>query len=154
MSRFVNTNFVFSCYFSVLFLPRMSAISFYLASTPSYLFIYHHSHIIQHHVNLRLQLLLTHVCPVTEFAVASHLNTANSCCHHVFLRHFRFQKCLPANSTRTVPELHFFPVIFLANLPIFQYNHDIGAFWHLLLYMQAIFSHLTGSCDSHVQFFR
>ena len=48
----------------------------------------------------------------------------------------------------------FFPVIFLANLPIFQYNHDTGAFWHLLLYMQAIFSHLTGSCDSHVQFFR
>ena len=48
----------------------------------------------------------------------------------------------------------FFTVIFLANLPIFQYNHDIGAFWHLLLYMQAIFSHLTGSCDSHVQFFR
>lgn len=48
----------------------------------------------------------------------------------------------------------FFPVIFLANLPIFQYNYDIGAFWHLLLYMQAIFSHLTGSCDSHVQFFR
>ena len=37
-------------------------------------------------------------CPVTEFAVASHLNTANSCCHHVFLRHFRFQKCLPVNS--------------------------------------------------------
>ncbi|WP_273405510.1 hypothetical protein, partial [Clostridium sp. AF02-29] len=55
---------------------------------------------------------------------------------------------------RTVPELHFSPVIFLANLPIFQYNYDIGAFWHLLLYMQAIFSHLTGSCDSHVQFFR
>ena len=26
--------------------------------------------------------------------MASHLNTANSCCHHVFLRHFRFQKCL------------------------------------------------------------
>ena len=23
-----------------------------------------------------------------------------------------------------------------------------------VLYMQAIFSHLTGSCDSHVQFFR
>ncbi len=38
------------------------------------------------------------MCPVTEFAVASHLNTANSCCHHVFLRHFRFQKCLPVNS--------------------------------------------------------
>ena len=43
-------------------------------------------------------LLFTHTCPVTEFAVASHLNTANSCCHHVFLRHFRFQKCLPVNS--------------------------------------------------------
>ena len=100
------------------------------------------------------QLLYTHTCPVTEFAVASHLNTANSCCHHVFLRHFRFQKCLPVYSNNPQPELHFFPVIFLANLPIFQYNHDIGAFWHLLLYMQAIFSHLTGSCDSHVQFFR
>ena len=43
-------------------------------------------------------LLFTHTCPVTEFAVASHLNTANSCCHHVFLRHFRFQKCLPVYS--------------------------------------------------------
>ena len=39
MSRFVNTNFVFSCYFSVLFLPLMSAISFYIAIAPSYLFI-------------------------------------------------------------------------------------------------------------------
>ena len=46
-------------------------------------------------------LLFTHTCPVTEFAVASHLNTANSCCHHVFLRHFRFQKCLPVNSNKT-----------------------------------------------------
>ena len=101
MSHFVNTNFVFSCYFSVLFSSWMPAISFHLVTTPSYLFICHHSHIIQPHVNLRLQLLLTHVCPVTEFAVASHLNMANSCCHHVFLRHFRFQKCLPANSTRT-----------------------------------------------------
>ena len=45
-------------------------------------------------------LLYTHTCPVTEFAVASHLNTANSCCHHVFLRHFRFQKCLPVNSSK------------------------------------------------------
>ena len=45
-------------------------------------------------------LLFTHTCPVTEFAVASHLNTANFCCHHVFLRHFRFQKCLPMNSNR------------------------------------------------------
>ena len=42
-----------------------------------------------------ISLLFTHTCPVTEFAVAPHLNTANSCCHHVFLRHFRFQKCLP-----------------------------------------------------------
>ena len=45
MSHFVNTNFVFSCYFSVLFSPRMPAISFHLAIVPSYLFIYHRSHI-------------------------------------------------------------------------------------------------------------
>ena len=57
-------------------------------------------------------------------------------------------------ATNPQPELHFSSVIFLANLPNFQYNYDIGAFWHLLLYMQAIFSHLTGSCDSLVQFFR
>ena len=50
-------------------------------------------------------LLFTHTCPVTEFAVASHLNTANSCCHHVFLRHFRFQKCLPVYSN--VCRFHF-----------------------------------------------
>ena len=49
-------------------------------------------------------LLYTHTCPVTEFAVASHFNTANSCCHHVFLRHFRFQKCLPVYSN---PAFHF-----------------------------------------------
>ena len=48
-------------------------------------------------------LLFTHTCPVTEFAVASHLNTANSCCHHVFLRHFCFQKCLPGNSNSITP---------------------------------------------------
>ena len=42
-------------------------------------------------------LLYTHTCPVTEFAVASNFNTANSCCHHVSLRHFRFQKCPPVN---------------------------------------------------------
>ena len=53
MSHFVNTNFVFSCYFSVLFSSWMPAISFHLVTTPSYLFICHHSHIIQHHVNLR-----------------------------------------------------------------------------------------------------
>ena len=46
MSHFVNTNFVFFCYFSVLFSPRMPAISFHLAIVPSYLFIYHRSHII------------------------------------------------------------------------------------------------------------
>ena len=41
-----------------------------------------------------IRLLFTLTCPVTEFAVASHLNTANSSCHHAILRHFRFQKCL------------------------------------------------------------
>ena len=94
----------------------MPAISFHLAIVPSYLFIYHRSHIIN----------------------VMQTVTGNVCVY----------------SNNPQPELHFFPVIFLANLPIFQYNHDIGAFWHLLLYMQAIFSHLTGSCDSHVQFFR
>gem|GEM_PF-1657416 len=48
----------------------------------------------------KFTLLFTHTCPVTEFAVASHLNTANSCCHHVFLRHFQFQKCLSVNSNK------------------------------------------------------
>ena len=43
-------------------------------------------------------LLFTHTCPVTEFAVAPHLNTEKSCCHHVFLRHVRFQKRLPVNN--------------------------------------------------------
>ena len=52
---------------------------------------------------LQNMLLFTHTCPVTEFAVASHLNTANSCCHHVFLRHFRFQKCLPVYSNQNIP---------------------------------------------------
>lgn len=54
---------------------------------------------------------------------------------------------------RSLSSFPFSPIIFLANLPIFQYNHDIDASWHLLLYMQAIFSHLTGSCNSYVQFF-
>ena len=45
-------------------------------------------------------LLYTHTCPVMEFAVASHFNTVNTCCHHVFLRHFRFQKCLPVNRNK------------------------------------------------------
>ena len=53
----------------------------------------------------RSLLLFTHTCPVTEFAVASHLNTANSCCHHVFLRHFRFQKCLPVYSNVLVSDV-------------------------------------------------
>ena len=61
-------------------------------------------------------LLYTHTCPVTEFAVASHLNTANSCCHHVFLRHFRFQKCLPVNTLPLsqiiiIPTVDFFGII-------------------------------------------
>ena len=68
----------------------------------------------------KLQLLFTHACPVTEFAVASHSNTANSCCHHVFLRHFRFQKCLPVNSNK----LH-------ANLMLNRTNVCKG-FWNVL----------------------
>ena len=111
MSHFVNTNFVFSCYFSVLFPSWMPDISFRLAVAPSYLFIYHRSHIMS-----IMQTVTGNVC---------------------------------VNSNKSATRTSLF-----ANLPIFQYNYDIGAFWHLLLYMQAIFSHLTGSCDSHVQFFR
>ena len=41
------------------------------------------------------------------------LNTANSCCHHVFLRHFRFQKCLPMNSNQKSIKMsiRFFPTL-------------------------------------------
>lgn len=116
MSHFVNTNFVFSCYFSVLFSPRMPAISFHLAIVPSYLFIYHRSHIIN-----VMQTVTGNVC---------------------------------VNSNKSATRTSLFPCYFSCQSSHFQYNHDIGAFWHLLLYMQAIFSHLTGSCDSHVQFFR
>ena len=62
------------------------------------------------------QLLFTHTCPATQFAVASHLNTANSCCHHVFLRHFRFQKCLPVNNK---PDTLQFAIRRLVNLHTF-----------------------------------
>ena len=34
--------------------------------------------------------------------MASHLNTANSRCHYVIVRHFRFQKCLPVYSNRNI----------------------------------------------------
>ena len=60
-------------------------------------------------------LLFTHTCPVTEFAVDSHLNTANSCFHYVFLRHFRFQKCLPVNSNDYLHTLLRFFMSFLTN---------------------------------------
>ena len=79
-------------------------------------------------------LLNTHTCPVTEFAVASHFNTANSCCHHVFLRHFRFQKCLPVNSTTFFPSQPFHTFTATGNHPyklIFDQtyrpaNHDVS----------------------------
>ena len=57
----------------------------------------------------RSLLLFTHTCPITGFAVASHLNTANSCCHRVFLRHFRFRKCYPRTVTLSFPHLHEIP---------------------------------------------
>ena len=70
----------------------------------------------------RQLLLYTHTCPVTEFAVASHLNTANSCCHHVFLRHFRFQKCLPVYSNLFLPVIH--PIFFIfPTLPLSHAPH-------------------------------
>ena len=60
---------------------------------------------IKHH-DIFLRFFRTRYCscvawPATEFAVASHLNTANSRYHYVIVRHFRFQKCLPCTVTRT-----------------------------------------------------
>ena len=75
---------------------------------------------------LRL-LLYTHTCPVTEFAVASHLNTANSCCHHVFLRHFRFQKCLSVYSS-----LRFFSANHLTKSSIERFREYIDCKWRKL----------------------
>ena len=62
-------------------------------------------------------LLFTHTCPVTEFAVASHLNTANSSCHQVFLRHFRFQKCLPVYSNSESARFYFTVLSSLPHVP-------------------------------------
>ena len=103
MSHFVNTNFVFSCYFSVLFSPWMPAISFHLAAAPSYLFIYHRSHIIQPHVNLRLQLLLTHVCPVTGFCRCFAFQIGKICIRNCIVRNFQFRKFLPVSSCYNNP---------------------------------------------------
>lgn len=102
MSHFVNTNFVFSCYFSVLFSPRMPAISFHLAIVPSYLFIYHRSHIIN-----VMQTVTGNVC---------------------------------VNSNKSATRTSLFPCYFLANLPHFQYNHDIGAFGPASLYAGNFFT--------------
>ena len=44
-------------------------------------------------------LLYTHTCPVTEFAVASHLNTANSCCHQFFYGTFGSKSAYPCTVT-------------------------------------------------------
>ena len=65
-------------------------------------------------------LLFTHTCPVTEFAVASHLNTANSCCHHVFLRHFRFQKCLPVYSNSESARFYIYSSFFSSPCPAWR----------------------------------
>ena len=98
-------------------------------------------------------LLFTHTCPVTEFAVASHLNTANSCCHHVFLRHFRFQKCPPGNSNSITPRqkkgkggrappMHTFPFLFFFDIPIILFLHRVHPRLHILL------QHLRRSLNS------
>ena len=49
-------------------------------------------------------------CPVTEFAVASHFNTANSCCHHGFLT---------ALSVPKVPTRVQLPLFFHSHFPLF-----------------------------------
>ena len=65
-------------------------------------------------------LLFTHTCPVTEFAVASHLNTANSSCHQVFLRHFRFQKCLPVYSNSESARFYIYSSFFSSPCPAWR----------------------------------
>ena len=106
-------------------------------------------------------LLYTHTCPVTEFAVASHLNTANSCCHHVFLRHFRFQKCLSVNSYRKMPlafilSLQSLPCknlfIILIILLILQL-HEIFLLIGILVFSSALIISFSSKCLNTI-FFR
>ena len=58
--------------------------------------------------------------------MASHFNTANSCCHHVFLRHFRFQKCLPVNDNSSnftqSPRFKREITIFSADISVFRFT--------------------------------
>ena len=69
------------------------------------------------------RLLFTHTCPVTEFAVASHLNTANSSSRHVLLRLFQFQGCLPMNNKR-IPISIFNKYFVLCNPPNICYDKN------------------------------
>ena len=78
--------------------------------------------------------------PATEFAVASHLNTANSRSHYVIVRHFRVQKCLPTTITKTTHILAQFKctgnkrqLIFAIKLPssaLSIWTDEPAAFYH------------------------
>ena len=49
---------------------------------------------------------------------------ANSCCHHVFLRHFRFQKCLPMNSYTVSSQKKVYWIFVILTTPLLaDYNH-------------------------------
>ena len=103
MSHFVNTNFVFSCYFSVLFSPWMPAISFHLAVAPSYLFIYHRSHIIN-----AMQTITGNVCANSnKSAVTVHAYvSSNGICRGFAFKYGKFllpPRFLTALSVPKVP---------------------------------------------------
>ena len=77
--------FLLSSTFFFVFANSRSCVSF---SSNVTFFLFHSSSFLPSSEPARpfpILLLNTHTCPVTEFAVASHFNTANSCCHHGFL---------------------------------------------------------------------
>ncbi len=54
----------------------------------------------------RSLLLFTHTCPVTEFAVALHLNTANSCATAFSYGTFGSKSAYTSTATLSFPHLH------------------------------------------------
>ena len=114
MSHFVNTNFVFSCYFSVLFSSRMPAISFHLVIVPSYLFIYHRSHIIN-----VMQTVTGNVCVNSnKSAVTVHAYvSSNGICRGFAIKYGKFllpPRFLTALSLPNVPACKQFQRIFIS----------------------------------------
>ena len=104
----------------------MPAISFHLAIVPSYLFIYHRSHIINVMQTVTGNVCanavtVTHTCS-NGIAVLA-FKYGNSCCHHV-LRHFGSK-----SATRVQSATNFtFPLLFF--LPIFPFSSIIMILVH------------------------